>query len=66
MSIQIKDEQGIAGMRLAGRLAAEVLDYLEPHIKPGVTTNHIDQLAHDYMVNVQGCVPAPLNYAPNG
>ena len=41
MSIQIKDASGIEGMRLAGRLAAEVLDYLEPHIKPGVTTNHI-------------------------
>jgi methionyl aminopeptidase len=53
-------------MRLAGRLASEVLDYLTPFVQPGVTTNELDQLAHDYMVNVQGCVPAPLNYQPPG
>jgi methionyl aminopeptidase len=66
MSIQIKDEDDIRGMRVACRLAAEVLDYLEPHIQPGITTNEIDKLAHDYMVDVQQCIPAPLNYAPNG
>ena len=66
MTIQLKDEEGIRGMRVAGRLAAEVLDFLEPHIRPGITTNEIDQLAHDYMVDVQRCIPAPLNYAPNG
>ena len=66
MTISIKDEQGIEGMRLAGRLASEVLDMLAPHIRPGVTTNDIDRLAHDHMVNVQGCVPAPLNYQPPG
>jgi len=66
MTIQLKDEEGIRGMRVACRLAAEVLDYLEPLIKPGITTNEIDKLAHDYMVDVQGCIPAPLNYAPNG
>ncbi len=66
MSITYKDEQGIAGMRLAGRLASEVLDYLTPFIKPGITTNQIDKLAHDYMVDVQGCVPAPLNYTGGG
>ena len=66
MTIQIKDAQGIAGMRVAGRLAAEVLDHLAPLIKPGITTNEIDRLAHDYMVNVQKTIPAPLNYAPNG
>ncbi|MGQ0710482.1 MAG: type I methionyl aminopeptidase [Rhodoferax sp.] len=66
MSITYKDEAGIAGMRLAGRLASEVLDYLAPFIKPGVTTNQIDKLAHDYMVGVQGCVPAPLNYTGGG
>jgi len=49
-------------MRLAGRLASEVLDYLEPFIKPGVTTNEIDRLAHQYMTEVQGCIAAPLNY----
>ncbi|HEX5804933.1 MAG TPA: type I methionyl aminopeptidase [Macromonas sp.] len=66
MTVTFKDAEGIAGMRLAGRLAGEVLDYLTPYVKPGVTTNELDRLAHDYMVNVQGCVPAPLNYAPNG
>ncbi len=66
MTVILKDAAGIAGMRLAGRLAAEVLDYLTPYVKPGITTDEIDRLAHDYMVNVQGCVPAPLNYAPNG
>jgi methionyl aminopeptidase len=66
MTITYKDAQGIEGMRLACRLAAEVLDYLEPFVKPGVTTNELDKLAHDYMVDVQGCIPAPLNYAPGG
>jgi methionyl aminopeptidase len=45
MTITIKDSEGIAGMRVAGRLAAEVLDYLTPHVKPGVTTNELDRLA---------------------
>jgi methionyl aminopeptidase len=66
MTISIKDAQGAAGMRVAGRLASEVLDYLTPFVQPGVTTNELDKLAHDYMVNVQGCVPAPLNYQPPG
>jgi methionyl aminopeptidase len=66
MTITYKDEQGIAGMRLAGRLASEVLDYLTPFIQPGITTNQIDKLAHDYMVDVQGCIPAPLNYTGGG
>ena len=66
MSITIKDEAGAAGMRLAGRLASEVLDYLTPFVKPGITTNEIDRLAHDYMTQVQGTVPAPLGYQPPG
>jgi len=66
MPITIKDAAGAAAMRIAGRLAAEVLDYLTPFVKPGVTTNELDRLAHDYMVNVQQTIPAPLNYAPNG
>jgi len=53
-------------MRVAGRLAAEVLDFVAPHVRPGVSTEHLDKLCHDYMVNVQGTVPAPLNYAPPG
>ncbi len=53
-------------MRVAGRLASEVLDFITPHVKPGVTTGQLDKLCHDYMVEVQKTVPAPLNYAPAG
>jgi methionyl aminopeptidase len=66
MGIVIKTAEDIEGMRLAGRLASEVLDLLTPHIRPGVTTLELDKLAHDHMVNVQGGVPATLNYAPPG
>src|SRR3990167_4810029 len=66
MSITIKTGADIDAMRLAGRLASEVLDYITPFVKPGVTTEELDKLCHDYMVNEQGCVPAPLNYAPGG
>jgi methionyl aminopeptidase len=65
-SITIKTEEDIRGMRIAGRLAAEVLDYITPFVKPGVTTGELDRLCHEYMVNVQGTVPAPLNYCPPG
>ncbi len=53
-------------MRVACRLASEVLDYITPFVQAGVTTGELDKLCHDYMVDVQGCVPAPLNYAPPG
>ncbi|MEQ6290483.1 type I methionyl aminopeptidase [Vogesella sp. GCM10023246] len=66
MSIVIKNQEDIEKMRIAGRLAAEVLDYITPFVKPGVTTEELDKLCHDYMVNVQGTIPAPLNYAPDG
>ena len=66
MGIVIKTAEDIEGMRLAGRLAAEVLDFIAPHVKPGVSTGELDRLCHDYMVEVQGTVPAPLNYAPPG
>ncbi len=62
MSIIYKDAEGIAGMRVACRLAAEVLDYLAPHVKAGITTNELDRLAHEYITQVQEAVPAPLNY----
>ena len=64
MSITYKDVAGIEGVRLAGRLAGELLDYLTPFVKPGATTNEINQLAHDYMTQVQGTVPATLGYGP--
>jgi len=66
MSVAIKTADDIAKMRVAGRLAAEALDYLTTFVKPGITTGEIDRLARDYMVGVQGTVPATLEYAPPG
>jgi methionyl aminopeptidase len=66
MSIKPKTPEEIEKMRVAGRLGAEVLDYITPFVKPGVTTAELDRLCHDYMVNVQHTIPAPLNYAPPG
>ncbi len=66
MSTTIKSAEDVAGMRLAGCLAAEVLDFLTPHVKPGVSSNRLDQLAHEYITQVQQAIPAPLNYAPAG
>ena len=66
MAITLKTAADIEGMRIAGRLASEVLDMLTSHVKPGITTEQLDKLAHDHIVHVQGAVPAPLNYAPPG
>ncbi|MCM2327271.1 MAG: type I methionyl aminopeptidase [Lysobacter sp.] len=66
VAIEIKTPQDVEKMRVAGRLAAEVLDFVAPHVKPGVTTGHLDKLCHDYMVGVQGTIPAPLDYTPPG
>ena len=66
MSVTIKTPEEVEKMRVAGRLAAEVLDFIAPHVRPNVTTDELDTLCHDYMVNVQKTVPAPLNYAPPG
>lgn len=66
MSITIKTPDEIERMRVAGRLASEVLDMLTAHVKPGATTEALDRLAHDHIVNVQGGIPAPLNYCPPG
>ncbi len=66
MKVIIKTSEEIEKMRVAGRLAAEVLDYITPYVKPGVTTGELDTLCHNYMVDVQKTIPAPLNYAPPG
>ena len=66
MSISIKSQQDLVELRVAARLGAELLDYLTPFIKPGITTREIDRLALEYTVQVQGAIPAPLNYAPPG
>ncbi|MBA4742154.1 MAG: type I methionyl aminopeptidase [Azoarcus sp.] len=66
MTVKIKTSEEIEKMRIAGRLGAEVLDFITPHVKPGITTGELDRLCHEYMVEVQGTVPAPLNYCPPG
>ncbi len=66
MTIHIKNSQEIEKMRIAGKLASQVLDYITPFVNPGITTEEIDRLCHDFMVNVQKTIPAPLNYAPDG
>ena len=66
MTVSVKSPEAIDKMREAGRLASELLDYLTPHIQPGVTTGDIDQVAHHYMVDIQHTIPATLNYAPPG
>ena len=62
MSVSIKTPEEIEKMRIAGRLAAEVLEMIEPHVRPGVTTDELDRICHDYIVNEQKAIPAPLNY----
>lgn len=62
MTVTIKTPEEIEKMRVAGRLAAEVLEMIGEHVKPGVTTDELDRICHDYIVNVQQAIPAPLNY----
>ena len=62
MTVTIKTEAEIEKMRIAGRLASEVLDMIEEHVKAGITTDELDKICHDYIVNVQKAIPAPLNY----
>ncbi len=58
----IKTQDEIEKMRVAGRLAAEILDMIKPHIKAGVSTLELDTICHDYIVNVQNAIPACLGY----
>jgi methionyl aminopeptidase len=62
MSIEIKSADEIAKMRVAGRLAAEVLEMITPQVKAGISTDTLDKICHDYIVNTQAAIPAPLNY----
>jgi methionyl aminopeptidase len=66
MAVSIKSPQEIEKMRVAGRLAAEVLDFITPHVKAGVTTDELDRLCHEFITQEQKAIPAPLNYAPPG
>lgn len=62
MSINLKDSTAIEKMRIAGKLAAEVLEMIEPYVKKGVSTAELDRICHDYIENTQNAIPAPLNY----
>ncbi len=62
MTITIKTPEQIEKMRSAGAYAAQVLEMIEPHVKPGVTTGELDKICHEFMVNEQKVIPAPLNY----
>ena len=62
MAVIIKTPDEIEKMRVAGRLAAEVLEMIGEHVKPGVSTDKLDRICHDYIVNEQQAIPAPLNY----
>ncbi|TNG00134.1 MAG: type I methionyl aminopeptidase [Gammaproteobacteria bacterium] len=62
MTVAIKKAEEIEKMRTAGRLAAEVLDMIGPHVVAGITTDELNNICHDYIVNVQDAIPAPLNY----
>ena len=62
MPITIKTAEEQQKMRVAGRLAGEVLDFIAPHVQAGITTGELDRLCHEYITQVQGAIPAPLNY----
>ena len=62
MAVHIKTTEEIAKMRTAGRLAAEVLEMIGPHVRPGISTGELDRLCHEHIVKVQEARPAPLNY----
>ncbi|NNM58763.1 MAG: type I methionyl aminopeptidase [Legionellales bacterium] len=62
MTVYIKTPDEIAKMRVAGKLAAEVLEMIGPYVKPGITTDELNTLCHNYIVDVQKAIPAPLNY----
>src|SRR3954464_7373742 len=66
MPVVLKTADELERMRIAGRLASEVLGFITPHVKAGVTTGKLNDLCHEYMLTVQKTVPAPLNYAPPG
>ncbi len=62
MTVTIKSAEEQDKMRTAGRLAAEVLDMIGDYVKPGITTDELDRICHEYITGVQDAIPAPLNY----
>ena len=63
MAIKLRTEEEIQKMRVAGQLAARVLDMVAPHVEPGVTTEDLDRICHRFIVDELGAIPAPLNYS---
>lgn len=66
MAITLKTRDEIERMREAGRMAAEVLRMIQPHVRPGVTTEELDRICHDHIVNVQKAIPANIGYGGGG
>ena len=62
MSIELKSPEDIEQMRISGALAAEQLEMIEAHVVPGTTTGELDRICHEFTVNTQRAIPAPLNY----
>jgi methionine aminopeptidase type I len=62
MTVTIKTADEQEKMRVAGRLAADVLDMIGDYVKPGITTGELDRICHEYITGVQDAIPAPLNY----
>jgi len=62
VAIDIKSSEDIEKMRVAGQLAADVLHMIAPHVEPGIATDELDRICHDYIVDTQKAIPAPLNY----
>ncbi|MDH5737030.1 MAG: type I methionyl aminopeptidase, partial [Gammaproteobacteria bacterium] len=62
MAVNIKTPEEIEKMRVAGALAAEQLEMIARHVQPGVSTGELDRICHDYTINKQNAIPAPLNY----
>lgn len=62
MSVSIKTEEEIRRMRVAGKLASKVLDMIETHVQPGISTDELNTICHDYITSELNAIPAPLNY----
>lgn len=62
MPVSLKTPDELEKMRVAGRLAADLLEMIAPHVVPGISTGELDRICHDYMVNTQHSIPAPLGY----
>ena len=66
MTARINNETDLAGMRAAGRAACSVLEMIGEHVQPGITTDELNQICHDYILHELDCIPAPLNYGGGG